>query len=130
MLCYVMLCYITIIDIMISIIICIIIRINSSSSRSSGMIIIVIIITTNVRRRSEEGHADLRALGLRRGDEHVGRHLYIYIYSINVRCVASTQFTLPLSVQVHGETHALTSRPAGFDSEAAGAIACSRRGQI
>ena len=49
---------------------------------------------------------------------------------INVRCVASTHVTSFLSVQVHGESHALTCRPAGFHSEAAGAIERSRRGQI
>ena len=47
--------------------------------------------------------------------------IYIYIY-INVRCVASTHVTSSLSVQVHGGSHALTCRPAGFHSEAAGAI--------
>ena len=56
--------------------------------------------------------------------------MHAYIHTINTRCVASTQITLFLSVQVHGESHALTCRPAGFHSEAAGAIACSRRGQM
>ena len=46
----------------------------------------------------------------------------IVILIINVRCVASTHVTSFLSVQVHGESHALTCRPAGFHSEAAGAI--------
>ena len=53
----------------------------------------------------------------------------IYVYTspslslyIKVRCVASTHVTSLLSVQVHGESHALTCRPAGFYSEAAGAI--------
>ena len=76
-----------------------------------------------------------------RSRNYIYIYIYIYIYLyickerdlcvyINVRCVASTQVTLFLSVQVRGEPSALTCRPAGFHSEAAGAIACSRRGQI
>ena len=49
------------------------------------------------------------------------KYVCVYVY-INVRCVASTHVTSFLSVQVHGASHALTCRPAGFHSEAAGAI--------
>ena len=39
--------------------------------------------------------------------------IYLSLY-INARCVASTHVASFLSVQVHGESHALTCRPAGF----------------
>ena len=41
-------------------------------------------------------------------------HTYLPTYIINARRVASTHITSFLSVQVHGESQALTCRPAGF----------------
>ena len=40
--------------------------------------------------------------------------IYIYTHIINARCVATTHVTSFLSVQIRGESHALTCRPAGF----------------
>ena len=47
---------------------------------------------------------------------YIYAYIYICIYCIciNARCVASTHVASFLSVQVHGESHALTCRPAGF----------------
>ena len=43
-------------------------------------------------------------------------------YNNNSRCVASTHVTSFVSVQVHNKVQSLSRRPAGFCSEAAGAL--------